>query len=102
MNSKSKSTIIGGFISCFIGGVAIGYLIKKFVKKKKKINNPSILNENEKNSLSQEICTITSDISEKDLVREQLKRNYEFFGDAGMNLIRNSFVVVLGIGGVGR
>jgi len=36
------------------------------------------------------------------LIREQLKRNYEFFGDEGMKKIINSFVIVVGIGGVGR
>jgi hypothetical protein len=40
--------------------------------------------------------------SEQSLIREQLKRNYEFFGEEGMKKIINSFVVVVGIGGVGR
>ncbi|WFD37015.1 hypothetical protein MCUN1_003907 [Malassezia cuniculi] len=36
-----------------------------------------------------------------DLVREQLSRNYAFLGDEGMAKIRDSFVVVVGAGGVG-
>lgn len=38
---------------------------------------------------------------EHQVIREQLKRNYEFFGDKGMNKITDSFVIVVGIGGVG-
>jgi len=44
----------------------------------------------------------TSETSEEGLIREQLKRNYEFFGDEAMKKIIDSFVVVVGIGGVGR
>lgn len=40
--------------------------------------------------------------NEEELIREQLKRNYEFFGNEGMIKILDSFVVVVGIGGVGR
>ena len=35
------------------------------------------------------------------LVREQLARNYAFFGDEGMARIRKSSVVIVGCGGVG-
>jgi hypothetical protein len=35
------------------------------------------------------------------LVREQLARNYAFFGDEGMSKIRSANVVVVGCGGVG-
>jgi len=35
------------------------------------------------------------------LVREQLARNYAFFGDEGMAKIRSGSVVVVGCGGVG-
>jgi hypothetical protein len=35
------------------------------------------------------------------LIREQLARNYVFFGEEGMSRIRNSTVVVVGCGGVG-
>ncbi|QPG73632.1 hypothetical protein FOA43_000944 [Brettanomyces nanus] len=36
-----------------------------------------------------------------DIIREQLARNYAFFGEDGMKRIRDLFVVVLGAGGVG-
>ena len=36
-----------------------------------------------------------------DLEREQLTRNYSFFGEKPMERIRGAFVVVVGLGGVG-
>lgn len=45
---------------------------------------------------------LLEDKNESALLKEQLKRNYEFFSEEGMKLISNSFVVVVGIGGVGR
>ena len=38
---------------------------------------------------------------DEELVREQLARNYAFFGDDGMAKIRAGNVVVVGCGGVG-
>ncbi|TFK75587.1 ubiquitin-protein ligase molybdopterin-converting factor [Pluteus cervinus] len=38
---------------------------------------------------------------DEDLIKEQLARNYAFFGDEGMASIRNGRVVVVGCGGVG-
>ncbi|EJF56712.1 ubiquitin-protein ligase molybdopterin-converting factor, partial [Dichomitus squalens] len=38
---------------------------------------------------------------DEELVREQLARNYAFFGDEGMERIRKSTVVIVGCGGVG-
>lgn len=38
---------------------------------------------------------------EEKLVREQLVRNYQFFGEENMAKIRGGFVVVVGCGGVG-
>jgi tRNA A37 threonylcarbamoyladenosine dehydratase len=35
------------------------------------------------------------------LLREQLTRNFQFFGDHGMLQIQNAFIVVVGLGGVG-
>lgn len=39
--------------------------------------------------------------NEETLLREQLKRNYEFFNETSMEKIKNAFVCVVGIGGVG-
>lgn len=38
---------------------------------------------------------------DEDLIREQLARNYAFFGDDGMLKIRKGRVVIIGCGGVG-
>ncbi|BEI80898.1 hypothetical protein CcaverHIS002_0200580 [Cutaneotrichosporon cavernicola] len=38
---------------------------------------------------------------DESLIREQLTRNYSFLGDDSMRAIRNSYVVVVGCGGVG-
>ncbi|KAH7915892.1 hypothetical protein BJ138DRAFT_1053749 [Hygrophoropsis aurantiaca] len=38
---------------------------------------------------------------DEDLIREQLARNYAFFGDEGMAYIRTGTVVIVGCGGVG-
>lgn len=38
---------------------------------------------------------------DEDLVREQLARNYAFFGEDGMKKIRGASVAVIGCGGVG-
>ena len=38
---------------------------------------------------------------DEDLIREQLARNYAFFGEEGMGKIRGASVAVIGCGGVG-
>ncbi|EPY50812.1 moeb/ThiF domain-containing protein [Schizosaccharomyces cryophilus OY26] len=38
---------------------------------------------------------------DEELIREQLARNYAFFGEEGMANVRNAFVIVVGCGGVG-
>ena len=38
---------------------------------------------------------------DEELVREQLARNYAFFGDEAMAKIRKGTVVIVGCGGVG-
>ena len=37
----------------------------------------------------------------EDLIREQLARNYAFFGEDGMEMVRKGRVVIVGCGGVG-
>jgi tRNA threonylcarbamoyladenosine dehydratase len=39
--------------------------------------------------------------NDQEIVQEQLSRNYLFFGDESMDKIRKSFVVIVGLGGVG-
>jgi hypothetical protein len=43
----------------------------------------------------------TSDPQSEELIREQLARNYAFFGVEGMQKIRSGNVVIVGCGGVG-
>jgi tRNA A37 threonylcarbamoyladenosine dehydratase len=73
------------FISIFIAGLGISFVFRR-LKKSIQLDNSNIFK-------------ITND--EKEIMREQLKRNYEFFGDEGMSKIIDSFVIVVGIGGVG-
>lgn len=71
--------------SCAFGGMLFA-LIHYLRKRRKTCTSKN--NDNQDTSL--------------DLLREQLKRNYEYFGEEGMKLIANSHVCVVGIGGVGR
>ena len=41
------------------------------------------------------------DESNEELIKEQLKRNYEFFEENGMKLIRNSFIIIIGCDSIG-
>jgi len=40
-------------------------------------------------------------VYDEDLIREQLARNYAFFGDESMSKVRGASVVIVGCGGVG-
>jgi tRNA A37 threonylcarbamoyladenosine dehydratase len=85
--------VLSKYIAIFVGGLCTGYLTVKlcnlFRRRWLKRYTPEDFEE-------------TLDQSEETgLIREQLKRNYEFFGEDGMKSISNSFVVVVGIGGVG-
>lgn len=46
-------------------------------------------------------ATISTLAYDEELLREQLARNYAFFGEEGMTKIRSGSVVVVGCGGVG-
>jgi tRNA threonylcarbamoyladenosine dehydratase len=61
------------------------------------IDQPPINRNNNANSRLDE-ATYSYD---EDLIREQLARNYAFFGDEGMAKIRGGSVVIVGCGGVG-
>lgn len=88
-------------LAYFFSGYLVSYLFYKLKKiyQNKKItetktsDTPNKLDEDPQKN---------NENTEKELIREQLKRNYEFFGEIGMEKIRNSFIVVVGIGGVGR
>jgi hypothetical protein len=42
------------------------------------------------------------DDDDDDLICEQLTRNHAFFGDEGLAKVRGAFIVVVGLGGVGK
>ncbi len=93
INTNTQNIILGT-----ICGIGLSYLfskLKKFLNLKKKLDT-------KESTEDKEIRKINGTEEEKVLIREQLKRNYEFFGNEGMKLITDSFVCVVGIGGVGR
>lgn len=92
---KNFKINITNFILGIFGGVSLSYLFLKF-KRSKNSKNSSLNSNND----SDEIKLKSND--EEYLIKEQLKRNFEYFGEEGMKLITNSFVCVVGIGGVGR
>src|SRR4051794_4040552 len=85
--------VLSKYFAIFVGGLCSGILTLKLYNFIRRRWLKQYTGEELEESLdhSEEIA----------LIREQLKRNYEFFGDEGMKLITNSFVVVVGIGGVG-
>ena len=71
-------------LSLFASGVAIYYTSKyiyNFFYSKPKCALPKLASE--------------------ELLREELKRNYEFFNEEGMKLIRDSFVIIVGLDSIG-
>src|SRR4051812_21716127 len=99
------------FLTYFTGilsGFTISYIIYKIKKKISAGKNNKNISKNSSTSIeydtknnNNQIIEISSKSSETELQREQLKRNYEYFGAEGMQKIKNSFVCVVGIGGVG-
>lgn len=62
-------------------------------------SRPSLVNQNTKGGSWSLEKTRTG--YDENLIREQLSRNYSFLGDEAMQRLRNSFVIVVGAGGVG-
>ncbi|ORX52609.1 hypothetical protein BCR36DRAFT_270291, partial [Piromyces finnis] len=62
---------------------------KEIQKLKREFSNAIAFNPTNKDELNE------------DYIREVLSRNYSFFGEEKMEQIRNSFVIVVGVGGVG-
>lgn len=92
MNTYVHKNYLNSFFSGLSLGVTISFICFKIFKyfsfKRKKI---ICMSEEKPDPSAEEV-----------LVREQLKRNYEFFKEEGMNKIKESYVIVVGIGGVGR
>ena len=70
-----------------ISAISVYYFISK-TSKKRRIKNL-------KTQLNKELST------SEELVREQLARHYAFLGEDGMEKVRKSFVIIVGLGGVG-
>ncbi len=68
----------------FIFGVISYYIYKKLIKRRKKYINILPIIENKYFEKSSEL-----------ILKEQLNRNYLFFGEQGMTLIRNSCILII-------
>lgn len=80
MNSSLIKTL-----SLFGSGMVIYYTSKYLYQLWKKGNPKSILPK----------------LDSEELIREELKRNYEFFEEEGMKKIRDSFVIIVGLESIG-
>ena len=77
-------------ICLFFIGFFLFFIFKVILKRKIKKINENIKNEN-----------LNSIETNEELIKEQLKRNYEFFEENGMKLIRNSFIIIIGCESIG-
>ena len=77
-------------IFCFILGVLTYFLYKKLIKRRIKYVKLEPIIENKIFEKSSEL-----------ILREQLNRNYLFFGEQGMSLIRNSCVLIINCENIG-
>jgi hypothetical protein len=99
MNLNISKNSVLKYISGLLSGVALSFI---FLKLKKKLeSNKKPLSDNEEMDIETQKKLLDSK-DEIELYKEQLKRNFEFFGEDGMKLVSDSFVCVVGIGGVGR
>jgi len=94
MKPENNSLITASVISsvCTASTIfIIQYLLKRkeLQKLKREFSNAVAFKSNRKSELNE------------DFIRETLSRNYSFFGEEKMNKIRKSFVIVVGVGGVG-
>ena len=77
-------------ICLFFIGFFLFFIFKVFLKRKNKKINKNIKKEN-----------LNFIETNEELIKEQLKRNYEFFEENGMKLIRNSFIIIIGCESIG-
>jgi len=89
---------ISEYFQFILIGISISLLYHYFLKK-----DINTANKNKEDNIKTEKQPLTEYSFEQEniIVREQLKRNYEFFKDEGMSIIKNSFVVIVGVGGIG-
>ena len=77
-------------ICLFFIGFFLFFIFKVYLKRKIKKINKNIKKEN-----------LNFIETNEELIKEQLKRNYEFFEENGMKLIRNSFIIIIGCESIG-
>jgi tRNA A37 threonylcarbamoyladenosine dehydratase len=105
--NKNKSNIliysIIGVVTSFFYDKIKHYIKKKYLIKSEHNNfdNKNTDKSSTKNIVENNNSSYLDKNNEAILLREQLKRNYEFFNDESMENIKKSFVCVVGIGGVG-
>jgi hypothetical protein len=97
MNSNFEKSRVLDIMSGICLGISLSYLGYKILGYFKNMRNSR---ENSRKTRTTEEISLNAD--QATLIREQLKRNYEFFKEEGMKKIINSYVIVVGIGGVGR
>jgi tRNA A37 threonylcarbamoyladenosine dehydratase len=87
-------------------GILIGLVLKKalnrFFKRKKATYDEmkSELETIQPNQVSESKINIESE-NYRDTVKEQLARNGQYFGEPGLNRIKESRIIIVGVGGVG-
>ena len=105
MLSKIKETLKIEDLALVGLGAGLAFLAFRASKNVKKDKNSSHSQNNEKTTKRTENASPQIDFNDPEyemIVREQLVRNYQFFGEEGQNKIRGSYVIIIGLGGVGR
>lgn len=111
-----RTLLLTSLASFAAGGAAITAYIQWQRRKKRKNLNLEVkrsieshLDSDHANLLKPQHVTSHKDVSlrgfdseyDEELIREQLARNYSFFGEHGMSTVRAGRVAVIGCGGVG-
>ena len=99
MNNNSSKLLIA-FLGGIISTVVVGYIIQS------KVNRPSSKNIEENDEHINNNIVTYSQLDEtrkvpEEVLKELFSRVESFFGSEGLNKLRNSFVIVVGLGGVG-
>ena len=97
MKETAKATLIGASAATL--SIFLWQSIYRYIKRQRKKKQ---LRRTEFTSYPATPTAMSQDsVEDETLEREQLTRNYSFFGDDKMERIRGAFVVVVGVGGVG-
>src|SRR3990167_5480545 len=98
-NSVVPSGADLGWLAAGIGLGVLGAIgVHKLLRKSQQTSSPPL---SAHEAFRQQIGDSSQAEFAESLMREQLVRNYQFFGDTKQEQIRKSFVIVVGVGGVG-